>query len=169
MVHLSLWGFRLLGGGFYLFLVLSLSRCGWVVVYLAFVKVRMDGLWSVFPFRGIGDWVVVSLYLSFSLSLSLSGWLGGGLCLSLSLYISSSPYGKGEQAGQRRGHFRGSLLGQAFLNRQGKLTYKSDAHAEPFRQQRKHVAARRPPVALLVATDFWELTRTALKDVMGLF
>jgi hypothetical protein len=63
--------------------------------------------------------VVVSISLSDFLSrfvfVSLSGWLGGGLSLCPSTFIIFSRYGKGGQAGQRRGHFRGSLLGQAFL------------------------------------------------------
>ena len=60
------------------------------MVFLSFVKVGMGGLWSVFPFRGIGDWVVVSISLSLFLSRSPSrgGWLVASVSLSLSLYIS---------------------------------------------------------------------------------
>ncbi len=53
MVHLSVWGFELLSGGFYLILALtlsislSLSLCLGVDGSLSIVKVRAVGKWSL--------------------------------------------------------------------------------------------------------------------------
>ncbi len=80
----------------------------------------------------------------------------GGWLLSLSLYLATV---REDRQANDEDIFVGAFSAKPCLNRQGNLTYKSDAHAEPFWQQRKHVAARRPPVALLVATNPWELPR----------
>ena len=86
-------------------------------------------------------WWCLSLYPSFCIALPLGvvGWWPLSLSLSLFISLRLLTVSEDRQASDED-IFVGAFSAKLFLNRQGKLMYKNDAHAEQFWQQLKHVA-----------------------------